>query len=240
MNKVLILVVILVACATLSGCGEGSAAQSGPEGPAGPPGPVGLQGEQGPTGPAGDTGPQGPPGAMGQRGPAGEIGPQGPPGLDGPPGLSEEVIWPELRFDMTVSPECAGRILETIEYRGTDSEIKQQQAAFEYLFQLPARYMTDSHIDRIRNWMEEYDENDKQLRESPDCISDYETLESFRDVRADNPMGQWREDVLDDWWRCAQDPDDCSDVLKAVPPTWFPETQPPASPSSSGYTWWYW
>ena len=240
MNKVLILAVILVACSTLWGCGGGTAGPQGPEGPAGPPGPVGSQGEQGPDGPAGDTGPQGPLGAMGRRGPAGEVGQQGPPGLDGLPGLSEEVIWPELRFDMTVSQGCAERILETIEYRGTDSEIKQQQAAFEYLFQLPARYMTDSLINRIRDWMEERDEHEKPLKEYPDCISDYETLEAFRDVRADNPMGRWREDVLDDWWRCAQEPDDCSDVLKAVSISWFPATQPPPSSPSSEYTWWYW
>lgn len=240
MNKTLILAAILVASAAMWACSGGNAGPQGPEGPTGPVGPQGEHGLPGPKGPVGDAGPQGPPGAVGPRGPVGEVGPQGPPGLDGLPSLSEEVIWPELRFDMTVSQTCAERILETIEYSGTDSEIKQRQAVLEYLFHLPARFMTDSHISRIRDWMYGTDEHEKQLKEYPDCSGDYESLESFQNVRSNNPMGQWREDVVEHWWRCAQEMDNCPEVLKAVPQSWFPAEEPPPSPPSSDYTWWYW
>ena len=238
MNKVLILAVILVACSTLWGCGGGTAGPQGPEGPAGPPGPVGSQGEQGPDGPAGDTGPQGPLGAMGRRGPAGEVGQQGPPGLDGLPGLSEEVIWPELRFAMTVSTDCAEQIMETIEYSGTDGSIKQQKESLEYLFQQSARYMTDSQIGTILRWMEQNYVASLDRHGLQECNGDSEDLKAFRSIRADNPMGQWREDVLVEWWRCAKAPDDCSEVLKAVPLSWFPAEEPPPAPSSAPP--WYW
>ena len=238
MNKVLILAVILVACSTLWGCGGGTAGPQGPEGPAGPPGPVGSQGEQGPDGPAGDTGPQGPLGAMGRRGPAGEVGQQGPPGLDGLPGLSEEVIWPELRFDMTVSTDCAEQIMETIEYSGTDGSIKQQKESLEYLFQQSARYMTDSQIGTMLGWMENNYVEGRDRHGLQECNGDSEDMKAFRSIRADNPMGQWREHVLEEWWRCAERPDDCSDVLKAVPLSWFPAEEPPPAPSSAPP--WYW
>jgi hypothetical protein len=71
------LIVAIVLCAWLVGCGQQS-----PQGERGPAGPQGAKGDAGPPGPIGKAGPQGPQGAQ---------GPQGPQGLVGLPGQGTSI-----------------------------------------------------------------------------------------------------------------------------------------------------
>ena len=125
-------VIFVIAAAVLffmvSSCDPG---QEGSTGPAG---------ETGRTGQAGETGPRGPEGPPGETGPAGETGPRGPEGPPGParpPGeaadLSDAVIWPELRIDVTMSTRCAERILDTYEFEGTTTAYRASEKEFGVL-----------------------------------------------------------------------------------------------------------
>jgi hypothetical protein len=68
--RMLTLIVAIVMCTGLAGCGQQS-----PPGERGPAGPQGERGDAGPPGPMGKAGPQGPPGPQGSQGPAGSPGP---------------------------------------------------------------------------------------------------------------------------------------------------------------------
>ena len=230
------LVTIIAVLAVLTSCATGEDGQPGQSGSQGQPGPTGAAG---PSGPVGPQGPPGPTGSIGETGPAGPRGPSGPPGPQGPqgppgnaPNLSDEVIWPELRIDVTVSSNCAELILNEVEYQGTTTAIDRQREALEYLLQQPASYMSDRHIDRIRNWMGQSDRLDRV------CNDEREALELFYQARYDNPMGRWRANGIQAYWYCAypdddllgggsmgdiwHDSEDCAAVEEWIPPSWIP------------------
>ena len=224
-----------------------SSCDPGQEGSTGPAGETGRTGKAGPAGETGARGPEGPPGETGQTGqagPAGETGPRGPEGPPGParpPGdaadLSDEVIWPELRIDVTISTRCAERILDTYEFEGTTTAIERQKRSLEYLLAQPARYMADWHIDRIRDWMGRTDSVQRA------CEDDREALQLFYRARDNNPMGNSRADGLQAYWYCAypdddllggdyggdlwNDSEDCSTVEQWIPPSWIPPEERP-------------
>ncbi len=164
-------------------------------GPAGPPGPAGPQGESGDAGPQGERGPQGEPGPQGVRGFPGTQGEQGSQGEAGASGLlgglTEQELFPELRLDHTIDEDCADIVRSSYEYRGTAEEIEQERKALDFLLDLPTRYMTDNHIDRLRT----------RMRNIQQCDSSEVALGAFHEVRRDNPMSQWRVWVLGMYWR---------------------------------------
>ncbi len=234
----LALLTFLVACEPET---EGSQGQTGPqgqEGSVGPQGPAGPEGPTGPQGPPGSQGPEGPEGPQGQEGPPRPSGAQGPPGPPGDaPDLSDEVIWPELRIDVTISSRCAERILDTVEYQGTTAAVERQRESLEYLLKQPASYMSDRHIDRIRNWMGQTDALNRV------CGDEREALELFYEARYNNPMGRWRANGIQSYWYCAypdddllgddyggdlwNDSEDCATVEQWIPPSWIPEEERP-------------
>ena len=229
------LVSVLAVLTVLTSCSTGEEGQLGQTGSQGPPGPTGATGPTGPAGPQGPLGPAGPTGETGPAGPRGPSGPPGPQGPQGPPGsmpdLSDEVIWPELRIDVSISSRCIERILDTVEYQGTAAAIERQRDSLEYLLKQPARYMSDSHIDRIRNWMGQSDSLERV------CNDERETLDAFRQARNRNPMGQWRARALEEYWYCAypddellgdyKSVDDCGVVEQWIPPSWIPAQERP-------------
>ena len=228
----------------IAACEPESNGQSGPAGSQGPTGPAGSMGPSGPVGPAGSQGQQGPSGPVGPVGPAGPQGEQGPPGpqgTSGPPGdapdLSDEVIWPELRIDVTISSRCVELILDTVEYQGTAAAVERQRESLEYLLKQPASYMSDRHIDRIRNWMGQTDALNRV------CGDEREALELFYEARYNNPMGHWRANGIQSYWYCAypdddllgddyggdlwNDSEDCAIVEQWIPPSWIPAEERP-------------
>ena len=243
------LLMVLAACEGGSSGPPGPPVASGAAGPlgsAGPPGsegPPGATGPAGPIGAAGPTGPRGPTGSVGPTGPIGPAGPSGPPGPtgQGPIGeastLSDMEIWPELRIDVTVPRRCADRIRAIVEYQGTAAAVERQRKRLDFLLTLPARYMTDWHIERILDWM------GRVANEGPECEEAQEVLGLFWRARYDNPMGLWREHGLQAYWRCAypddyllggeyssdlwNDTEECPTVERWIPPTWIPPEERP-------------
>lgn len=84
--RVLTLIVAILLCAWLAGCGQQS-----------------PQGERGPAGPRGEKGDVGPPGPIGQAGPQGRPGPQGPQGPAGSPGQGASI---RVERSECYSPGC--------------------------------------------------------------------------------------------------------------------------------------
>ena len=213
MKAVLYLLLALLLAVALSGCGEG------------PPGP---QGERGPPGP------QGPPGAQGAPGGA---GPEGRPGESAQdltlvvPGDAGE-LWPELAFDVQLSPDCVRYILEHVQYSGTEREIAESREWWSTLLAQQASYLSDNELNQVRNAIEQanYD-NDTEHDRGP-CREEYAGVEHFREYRSWSPLGRWREDVLDDFWDCYHDlrreePSDstvenCEKVMAYMPEGWAP------------------
>ncbi len=200
----------------------------GPEGPAGERGPQGPMGEQGPQGPAGEAGAQGPTGESGSQGPAGDTG-----SLDD---LTLLDIWPELSLDFTIAPSCKDYILDYVEYRGTEDEITRDRERWESWLSRPARFVHQDGIWSIRNAIEHANNiNDRNYDEGP-CAQDYTRLGFFSEIRASNPLGQWREYALARYWSCRQTPyvqpngtpdiyhiRECAALEAWLPESWIPE-----------------
>ena len=78
------------------------------------------------------------------------------------------------------------------------------------------------------------------------CARDREALNQFRRVRQANPMGQFRQGVLEDYWRCAayrHDPQPTPDVSRETycrqgqawwPESWLPNEHPPDASGEGG------
>ena len=221
---------------------RGLAGESGPPGERGPQGEQGVAGNQGPQGSPGEPGPHGEPGAQGEPGQVGPQGPRGemgPRGEAGPPGLPGDVteldIFPELRLDYTVDKACADSIRANYEFGGTTEEIAQQRQALEIVLGLPTRYMPDYQNSRLRSMIDRlrYD-NDSQI-----CDRSKDALEAFYRLRDSNPLGEWREDALRDYWSCtypgegfrllndgySYDDDECNSLLRWMPESWKPPVQ---------------
>ena len=96
--------------------------------------------------------------------------------------------------------------------------------------------MTNWHIELILDWMERVDD------EIPDCDDTEQALRLFWQARYNNPMGQWREYSLRDYWHCAypdddllggsgsgywNDTEDCATVERWIPPSWIPAEERP-------------
>ena len=118
---------------------------------------------------------------------------------------------------------------DTIEYSGTAEEIDKSRRGVEFLFGLPVRYMTDDQIYNIGNLIN----NLKNGQWS--CRSDAEPLASFQEIREYNPMGRWRENVLQIYWKCEYPGDqwlvggyepnegECESLRQWLPETWVPQ-----------------
>ncbi len=204
---------------------------------------------QGPPGPQGERGEQGLPG------PQGEQGEQGPQGLPGEPGSTEIqestgnsveqvasseqaeelVIWPELTLEFSFSPRCTSYILETVEYQGTEEEILREKGWWERRLELPTRFLHDDALWDIRSAIENANYmNEVQQTKGP-CSEEYTSLERFIEVRERNPMGRWREDTMEQYWRCVYEPlvysdgtqntsqiQVCQNLMSWVPENWIP------------------
>ena len=124
---------------------------------------------------------------------------------------------------------CADNLKATIEYRGTAEQIENSREGVEFLLGLPVRYMTDDQIYNIGNLINNLESNQWS------CRSDAETLAYFREIREYNPMGRWREDILQLYWRCeyprdewladGYEPDEgeCEALRQWLPETWVPQ-----------------
>ena len=78
------------------------------------------------------------------------------------------------------------------------------------------------------------------------CARDREALNQFSRVRGANPMGQFRQGVLEDYWRCAayrDDPQPTPDVSRETycrqgqawwPESWLPNEHPPDASGEGG------
>ena len=218
---------VILATLLIAACTE-SQVEQGPPGPPGPQGPQGERGIQGPQGQQGEPGPRGPRGELGQ---AGAQEPQVPPGF-----VSELDIYPELHLDFTIDEACADAIRDTYEYSGTEESIKTEREALDILLSLPTRYMTYQHIGSLQNRMQNY----VPRLDSEVWISSWDALEVFQRLRYENPMGQWRAEVLQDYWRyCgllgkevslltdsySYDEEACNALLSWMPESWRPTWQ---------------
>ena len=213
-----ILTIVLTLFIAACGAGTGSQGETGPQGP---------QGETSPQGPQGETGPQGPQGETGPQGPQGETGPQGPQGETGPQGDSADV-WPELRLDFVIDQSCADNIREVIEYRGTTAEIQEEKESVDVLLGASVRFMSNSHIERIRSLMSHVAESSSM------CKGSRQALDLFRNVRDNNPMGRWRAETLKGYWECEypgdqwlaignqRDEESCESLWEWLPERWVP------------------
>ena len=191
---------------------------------------TGSQGETGPQGPQGETGPQGPQGEAGPQGPQGEAGPQGPQGEAGPQGSQGDSadVWPELRLDFVIDQSCADNIREVIEYRGTTAEIQEEKESVDVLLGASVRFMSNSHIERIRSLMSHVAESSSM------CKGSRQALDLFRNVRDNNPMGRWRAETLEGYWECEyprdqwlaignqRDEESCESLWQWLPERWVP------------------
>jgi hypothetical protein len=182
---------------------------------------TGSQGETGPQGPQGETSPQGPQGETGPQGPQGEAGPQGPQG-------DSADVWPELRLDFVIDQSCADNIREVIEYRGTTAEIQEEKESVDVLLGASVRFMSNSHIERIRSLMSHVAESSSM------CKGSRQALDLFRNVRDNNPMGRWRAETLKGYWECEypgdqwlaignqRDEESCESLWEWLPERWVP------------------
>ena len=216
-----ILTIVLTLFIAACGAGTGSQGETGPQGPQGETGPQGPQGEAGPQGPQGEAGPQGPQGEAGPQGPQGEAGPQGPQG-------DSADVWPELRLDFVIDQSCADNIREVIEYRGTTAEIQEEKESVDVLLGASVRFMSNSHIERIRSLMSHVAESSSM------CKGSRQALDLFRNVRDNNPMGRWRAETLEGYWECEyprdqwlaignqRDEESCESLWQWLPERWVP------------------
>ena len=182
--------------------------------------------EQGPQGATGPLGPQGPPGPSGQAISTGDASV-----------ISDEILWPELRIEVTLSTRCVALILDEVKYQGTASAKERQRQELEYLLAQRSRFLTDHHINRIRNWMEQINDRSRSCRDNRDA------LELFSEARNNNPMGRWRAQGLQAYWHCSYPDDDllggghmgdiwndsenCGAVEQWIPPSWIPAEDRP-------------
>ena len=219
-----ILTIVLTLFIAACGAGTGSQGETGPQGPQGPQGETGPQGPQGETGPQrlqGETSPQGLQGETGPQGLQGETGPQGPQG-------DSADVWPELRLDFVIDQSCADNIREVIEYRGTTAEIQEEKESVDVLLGASVRFMSNSHIERIRSLMSHVAESSSM------CKGSRQALDLFRNVRDNNPMGRWRAETLEGYWECEypgdqwlaignqRDEESCESLWEWLPERWVP------------------
>ena len=189
---------------------------------------------EGPAGPQGERGPPGPPGAQ---------GPAGGQGLEGRPGESaqdlalvvpanERELWPELAYDVQLSSNCVRYILDYVQYQGTEREIAEAREWWNTLLAQQARYLSNNELNQVRNAIEQanYD-NDTEHDRGP-CREEYAGIAQFADYRSLSPLGRWREDTLEAFWRCyhelrREEPsdstvEDCQKVMAYMPEGWAP------------------
>ena len=212
---------LIAAAALLLGCQW----PPGPQGPPGEPGPQGLQGEMGR------------PGSQSVGGTS-EAGTPGPQGTQGPAGTTV-MVFPELVLDFTIGRPCAGAIERSTEYRGTEQEIAQQKQVWEAVLRTPMRYLTDDeHLYDVQSAMERLREQTVATPTSyhyGPCTDDLARLTAFQHVRRSNPMGQWREETLAEYYQhCSQEAwysngtpsisniERCARLLKWIPAAWLP------------------
>ena len=204
----------------------------GPAGDVGPQGPRGIPGEDGATGPVGPQGPRGSQGPQGEQGDTGPLGPQGNRGPAGPMGDSTDV-WPELHLDFTIDDACAEAIRASTEYSGTVEAIQKQRDELDILLGLPARFMSRWQIGRLKYIIERINRGNEER--SP-CARNVLALYLFKDVRYQNPMGQWRSEVLHHYWKCEYpysrwladgqglEEAQCGALRQWLPESWIPPT----------------
>ena len=200
-----------------------------------------LLGCKGPQGEPGPQGPQGPPGEPGVQGELGEPGAPGEQGLPGSTGeaIAMEAVFPELVLDFSIGQSCAEAIEESTEYSGTTQEIEQQRRQWTSVIQTPMQYLTDEHLYTIESaidWLRERDTGTPTSYSYGACTDEKARLDAFRSVRDSNPMGEWREQTLREyysecsveaWYTSSGTPvpesiDRCAHLLEWVPADWLP------------------
>ena len=183
---------------------------------------------------AGCTGAPGPQGPPGPPGPAGERGLQGEQGIQGPDGSAISVdalaVWPELALDFSFGERCADHILANVEYYGTQQEIDVERRRWESRLSLPVRYLGSRDVGALRSRL---DRSDSAPLSYP-CRSEARSLDSFYQVRYDNPMGSWRANVLERYWWCHwtdqrgdlsdHDALSCRSLMEWIPEDWVPQS----------------
>ncbi len=131
----------------------------------------------------------------------------GPPGPQArPSGISEFDIYPELHLDYAIDQACADAIRANYEHTGTTESIAQQRQALDMVLGVSISYMPDELIEALRSMIGrmQYDSSADEYA----CDRIDNALEDFRRLRYSNPMGQWREDALHDYWRYCVFPGD--------------------------------
>ena len=162
----------------------------------------------------------------------GPLGPQGNRGPAGPMGDSTDV-WPELHLDFTIDDACAEAIRASTEYSGTVEAIQKQRDELDILLGLPARFMSRWQIGRLKYIIERINRGNEER--SP-CARNVLALYLFKDVRYQNPMGQWRSEVLHHYWKCEYpysrwladgqglEEAQCGALRQWLPESWIPPT----------------
>lgn len=165
--------------------------------------------------------------------------------------LAPSDIWPELSLDFTIDPSCKDYILGYIEYRGTEDEIARDRERWESWLSRPVRFIHENGIRAIYDAIGHANNiNDLDHDEGP-CAQDYIRLGLFNEIRASNPMGQWRDYALARYWNCRQTPyvqpngtpdiyhiRECAALEAWLPESWIPEplNVPPTPTPTPGPT----
>lgn len=139
-----------------------------------------------------------------------------------------------MHLDYTIDQDCADSIRSSYEYRGTAEEIEQQHEALDILLGLPTRYMDNRHMENLSQIIDriQYDYSDDKTP----CDSSEIALDAFYEVRRASPMGQWRANILENYWPCTypgegfrllghdrhRDQDYCDALLSWMPESWKP------------------
>ena len=144
----------------------------------------------------------------------------------------ETELWPELAYDVELSSNCVRYILASVQYQGTEREISESREWWNALLAQQARYLSDNELNQVRNAIEQanYD-NDTEHDRGP-CREEYAGIGGFADFRSWSPLGRWREDTLEAFWRCyeelrREEPSestarDCERLLSWMPESWVP------------------
>lgn len=136
-------------------------------------------------------------------------------------------VFPELQFDGTMSDGClneiSGYILRYEEDRQRGRIMRQQIEGFR---SVPFSMMHDKAFGQLHEWIdriarsrgwrdwnagfedyETYERSDDEMGTGPSapvpCIAEKKQMTRFHIIRASNPMGEFRNGVLDFHWECA-------------------------------------
>ena len=189
---------------------------------------------------------EGPPGPQGERGPLGPPGNQGPAGGEGPEGRSGESaqaltlvvpadeidLWPELALDFELSQACQSYILASVEYSGTEKEIARVRERWNTMLAQRASFLDYNRLSEIESAIQRANHDNDNERDEGPCSDEYASFSPFTQVRSWNPMGSWRNEVLDRFWRCYEDlkreePSEstvreCDRLIAWMPESWAP------------------